>query len=79
MAAAAGRRCSGDLPDVRDPEQQRQLLLEQLERQQQQLGCAICDQEGQRRFLVVRNSLRNLMLTGIYIAGFQAMGRRRGF
>lgn len=69
----------GISPDVRDPEQQRQLLLEQLERQQQQLGRAIGDQEGQRRFLVVRNSLRNLMLTGIYIAGFQAMGRRRGF
>lgn len=65
--------------DIRDPEQQRQLLLEQLERQQQQLGRAIGDQEGQRRFVVVRNSLRIFALCGIYIAGFQAMGRRRGF
>lgn len=65
-------------PDIRDPEQQRQLLLEQLEREQQQLARTIGGQQGQSRFVVVRNSFRILALCAIYIAGFQAIGRRRG-
>ncbi|MFM7547840.1 MAG: hypothetical protein ACKO8I_03000 [Cyanobacteriota bacterium] len=65
-------------PDIRDPEQQRQLLLEQLRREQQQLARTIGGQQGQSCFVVVRNSFRILALCAIYIAGFQAIGRRRG-
>ena len=63
--------------DIRDPEQQRQPLLEQLEQQQQQLGRTISNQDGQGRFALVHNILRNLALSAVYIAGFQTMGRRR--
>jgi hypothetical protein len=64
--------------EIRDPEQQRQLLLKALEKQQQQLGRTIGTREGQGRFLLVRNSLRVLALCGVYITGFLAIGTRRG-
>jgi hypothetical protein len=66
----------GISPDISDPEQQRQLLLEQLEQQQQQLGSTIGNRDVQGRFFVVRNTLRILALCGVYIAGFQAIGKR---
>jgi hypothetical protein len=62
--------------EIRDPEQQR-LLLEQLEQQQQQLGRTISNEDGQGRFALVRNILRNLALSAVYIGGFLAIGRRR--
>jgi hypothetical protein len=67
----------GITPNIRDPEQQRQVLLKQLQRQQQQLGRTIGTRDLQGRFLVVRNSLRNMALSGVYIAGFLAIGKRR--
>ena len=69
-------RAPGLSQEIRDPEQQRQLLLEQLEQQQQQLSRTIGNQNGQGRFALVRNILRNLALCAVYIAGFQTMGRR---
>jgi hypothetical protein len=73
--SAAG--APGISQEIRDPEQQRQLLLEQLEQQQQQLGRTISNQDGQGRFALVRNILRNLALCAVYIGGFLAIGRRR--
>jgi len=67
----------GITPNIRDPEQQRQVLLKQLQRQQQQLGRTIGTRDLQGRFLVVRNSLRNMALSGVYIASFLAIGKRR--
>lgn len=64
--------------DIRDPEQQRQLLLKALEKQQQLLGRTIGNREDQGRFLLVRNSLRVIALCGIYSTGFLAIGTRRG-
>lgn len=66
----------GISPAISNPEQQRQLLLQQLEQQQQQLGSTIDNRDVQGRFLVVRNTLRILALCGVYIAGFQAIGKR---
>jgi len=54
-----------------------QRLLEQLEQQQQQLGRTISNQDGQGRFALMRNILRNLALCAVYIGGFLAIGRRR--
>jgi hypothetical protein len=67
----------GITPDIRDPEQRRQVLLKQLESRQQQLGRTIGTRDIQGRFLIVKNSLRNLALCGVYIAGFLAMSKRR--
>jgi hypothetical protein len=44
----------------------------------QKLARTIGGQQGQSRFVVVRNSFRILALCAVYIAGFQAIGRRRG-
>jgi hypothetical protein len=69
--SAAG--APGISADIRDPEKQRELLLKQLERQQQQLGRTLGNQDGQGRLVLLRNSLRILALCGIYIAGFHAI------
>jgi hypothetical protein len=80
-AARKGRLSAAGAPglsqEIRDPEQQRLLLLEQLEQQQQQLGRTISNEDGQGRFALVRNILRNLALSAVYIGGFLAIGRRR--
>ena len=69
--SAAG--APGISSDIRDPEKQRELLLKQLERQQQQLGRTLGNQDGQGRLVLLRNSLRVLALCGIYIAAFQGI------
>lgn len=73
--SAAG--APGISSDIRDPEKQRELLLKQLERQQQQLGRTIGSRDGQGRFLVVRNSLRIMALCAAYITGFLGLSSLR--
>ena len=67
----------GITAEIRDPERKRQILLAQLEQEQQQLGRTLGSQNDQSRFVAIRNSLRILALCAIYIAGFQAIARRR--
>jgi hypothetical protein len=73
--SAAG--APGISAEISDPQLQRQILLAQLEQEQKQLGNPIGIQDGQSRFVVLRNGLRNLALCAVYIAGFLAMGRQR--
>lgn len=73
--SAAG--APGISAEISDPQQQREILLAQLEQQQQQLGRTVGEQDGQSRFAVLRNTLRTLALCAVYIAGFLAMGRRQ--
>lgn len=73
----AAARAPGISPEINDPEKQRQLLLKQVERQQQQLDRTIGSRDGQGRFLVMRNSLRIMALCAAYITGFLGVSSLR--